>query len=219
MRRLAVLGSSVLVLVVLGVAQLVFPGIAAQRIRDRLARSGNVLEVQVHAFPAIELLWHHADRVVVRMGRYRSSPGPLGTTIGQSADVGSLDASAQELDTGLLTLRNATLSKRGDVLSGSAEVTEADLRAALPILQSVTPVASGDGRLTLRGTATVLGVSATIDATVTPRNGALVVAPDVPLGGLATITAFEDPHIDVESVGASNASSGAFSVSARGRLR
>lgn len=219
MRRLAVLGSFVLVLVVLGVAQLVLPGIAAKRIRDRLARSGNVLEVQVHAFPAIELLWHHADRVVVRMGRYRSSPGPLGTTVGQSADVGSLDASAQELDTGLLTLRNATLSKRGDVLSGSAQVIEADLRAALPILQSVAPVASGDGRLTLRGTATVLGVSATIDATVTPRNGALVVAPDVPLGGLATITAFEDPHIDVESVGASNASSGAFSVSARGRLR
>ena len=219
MRRLAVLGSFVLVLVVLGVAQLVLPGIAAKRIRDRLARSGNVLEVQVQAFPAIELLWHHADRVVVRMGRYRSSPGPLGTTVGQSADVGSLDASAQELATGLLTLRNATLSKRGDVLSGSAQVTEADLRAALPILQSVTPVASGDGRLTLRGTATVLGVSATIDATVTPRNGALVVAPDVPLGGLATITAFEDPHIDVESVGASNASSGAFSVSARGRLR
>jgi LmeA-like phospholipid-binding len=219
MRRLAVLGAFVLVLVVLGAAQLVLPGIAAQRLRDRLARSGNVLEVQVHAFPAIELLWHHADRVVVRMGRYRSTPGPLGATVGQSADVGSLDASAQELDTGLLTLRNATLRKRGNVLTGSAEVTEADLRTALPILQSVQPVASGDGRLTLRGTATLFGVSATIDASVVPRDGGLVVAPDVPLGGLATISVFNDPHIDIESVGASNVSAGSFSVSASGRLR
>jgi hypothetical protein len=218
MRRLAALGAFALVMVVLGVAQLVLPGIAAQRLRDRLARSGNVLQVQVHAFPAIELLWHHADRVVVRMGRYSSSPGPLGATVDQSADVGSLDASAQELDTGLLTLRNARLRKRGNQLTGTAEVTEADLRTSLPILQSVQQVASGNGGLTLRGTATLLGVSATIDATVAPRNGALVVAPDVPLGGLATITVFENPRIEIESVGASNAPAG-FSVTASGRLR
>ena len=46
------------------------PGIAAQRLRDRLSRSGRVLEVKVEAFPAIELLWHQADRVVVRMASY-----------------------------------------------------------------------------------------------------------------------------------------------------
>jgi LmeA-like phospholipid-binding len=217
-RRLAALGALVLVVVILGVGQLVLPGIAAQRLRDRLARYGNVLEVEVHAFPAIELLWHHADRVVVRMGRYSSRPGPLGATVGGAADVGSLSASAQELDTGLLTLRNATLQKRGDRLTGTAEVTEADLRSALPILHSVAPVASETGGLTLRGTATLFGVSATIDATVTPRNGALVVAPEVPFGGLATVTVFESPHIEIESVSASN-EPGGFSVTAAGRLR
>ena len=69
MRRTSLIAAGVVVLVVvlLGVAQLVLPGIAASSIRDRLSRSGKVLDVQVSAFPAIELLWHQADRVVVRM--------------------------------------------------------------------------------------------------------------------------------------------------------
>ena len=142
------------------------PGIAARRLRDRLARSGTVLTVQVDAFPAIELLWHQADQVVVRMGRYRSGTGGLGSLLDQTGDVGTLDASATELDTGLLTLRDATLSKRGNQLIGTATVTEADLRAAVPFLNSVAPVASGDGQLVLRGTASLFGVTASVDATV-----------------------------------------------------
>jgi len=212
------LGAAVAVLAVLVAAQLALPGIAAQRLRDRLSRSGTVLAVQVHAFPAIELLWHHADRVVVRMQRYRSSTGGLGSTLAQAGDVGSLDASAAEVDVGLLTLRDARLHKAGDQLTGAAQVQEADLRAALPVLQSVQPVASGGGQLILRGTATLLGISATVDATVSAQNGSLVVQPDVPLGGLATITVFAQPHVFVQDVGA-NPVPGGFSVSAHGRLR
>jgi hypothetical protein len=207
-----------LVLVVLAISQLVLPGIAASRLRHQLSKSGQVLSVQVHAFPAIKLLWHHADRVVVRMGRYRSGTGPLGDLLGQTSDVGSLDASATQLDAGLLTLRDATLRKRGQTLTGSARVTEADLRAAIPILQSVTPVASSGGNLTLRGTATLLGVSATVDATVSARDGSVIVVPDVPFGGIATVTVFSDPHVAVQSVSATDAAGG-FSVSAAGRLR
>src|SRR5450755_588013 len=86
------------VVVVLGVAQLVLPGIAAQRLRDQLARSGQVLSVHVSAFPAIELLWHHADSVVVRMGSYSSASAThLGSTLQRSGDVGSLTASAREV--------------------------------------------------------------------------------------------------------------------------
>src|SRR5205085_2419393 len=114
MRRIALLATAGLVLVLLVVAQLVLPGIAAQRLRDRLSRSGRVLSVEVSAFPAIELLWHRADRVVIRMRRYQSNPGHLGTLLSQAGDVGSLDASASELDSGLLILRDATLHKRGN---------------------------------------------------------------------------------------------------------
>jgi hypothetical protein len=217
MRRLAALGIAALVVLVFGVGQLVLPGVAADSLRDRLSHSGQVLEVQVHAFPAIKLLWHHADSVVIRLGKYVSAPGKLGSTLGQAADVGKLDASAREVDAGLLTLRNATLRKRGNVLTGAADVTEADLRASLPILQSLTPVASGNGQLTLRGTGSFLGLSATVDATVRAQNGALIVQPDVPFGGLATIKVFSNPAIDVESVGAAPRTGG-FSVTATARL-
>jgi hypothetical protein len=217
-RRAAALASAGVVLVLLVVAQLVLPGIAARRLRDRLARSGTVLKVEVEAFPAIKLLWHRADRVVVRVAQYRSSPSSLGSLLDQTGDSGSLDASASELDTGLLTLRDATLRKRGDELTGTARVTESDLRSAVPFLDRVQPIESGDGQLTLRGTATLLGVTASIDATVAAQDGRLIVQPDIPLGGFATITVFADPHLAVEGVSAS-AAAGGFSVSARGKLR
>jgi hypothetical protein len=196
----------------------VLPGIAAQRLRDRLAPSGHVLTVHVSAFPAIELLWHQADSVTVRLGDYRSSPGHLSSLLADAGNVSTLHASATELDTGLLTLRDATLIKHGSQLMGTAVVTEAAIRRALPILQSVTPVASGDGTLTVRGSASLFGLSASVDATVAARDGALVVAPDVPLGGFATITVFSNPHVDVQSIGATPTGSG-FAVDATAQLR
>jgi hypothetical protein len=217
-RIAAALATAGVVLTVLIVAQLVLPGIAAQRLRDRLTRSGTVLHVEVDAFPAIKLLWHQADRVVVRVARYRSGPGQLGSLLDQTADAGSLDASASELDTGLLTLRDATLRKRGDVLTGTALVTESELRSAVPFLDGVQPVPSGNGRLALRGTATLFGVTASIDASVAAQDGRLIVQPDVPFGGLATVTVFSDPHVAVEGISASSAADG-FSVSATARLR
>lgn len=216
MRRLAALAIVLAVIVLLLlVSQLVLPGIAAQRLRDRLSKSGQVLDVQVSAFPAIELLWHQADRVVVRLKSYRSNPGPLSNLLDQTADTGSLDASASLLDTGLVTLHDATLRKRGNGLTGSATVTAADLRSALGgAIQDVQPVASGGGQLTLQGT--VLGVTA--DATLRAQNGQLVVQPDVPILNLVTLTVFSDPHIEVQGVGAADAPGG-FSLSASARLK
>ena len=211
MIALAVAG---VVLLVLVVAQLVLPGVAEQELRDQLSQSGTVLEVKVSAFPAVKLLWHHADSVVVRMARYRSGSGPLGDRLGQTAGVGKLDASVQELDSGALTLRNATLIKRGSELSGAATVLNADLRAAVPFLNDVQPIASGEGRLTLRGTASLLGLRASVNATAAAQNGALVVAPDVPFGGIATITLFDHPNVRVQSVSAV-AVPGGFRVSAQ----
>ncbi len=209
--------AATLIVALLVVAQLVLPGIAGRQLRDRLARSGQVLEVKVEAFPAIMLLWHRADHVVVRFGRYSSTPSNLSSLLDQAADVGSLDASATEVQTGLVTLRDATLSKRGDQLTGSAELTEQDLRAAVPFLAAVRPVASSNGQLVLRGTATVFGVTATADARVAAVNGALVVQPDVPFGGLATVTVFSDPRLHVDSVTAATTPTG-FSVQGRATL-
>ena len=84
-------------------------------------------------------------------------------------------------------------------------------------LDNVEPVASGNGRLTLRGTASFLGLTATVDATVAAQNGALVVAPDVPFGGIATLTLFNDPHVQVQSVSAATVPGG-FRVTAEGNV-
>jgi hypothetical protein len=218
MKRLAAIASGLAALLVLGVIQLVLPGIAAQRLRDRLAKSGTVLSVKVSAFPAIELLWHQADHVVVRMADYRSGVGSLGSNLAGAADAGSLDASTAVLQAGLLTLRDASVTKRGNELTGTARVSEADLRAAVPFLDDVQPVASGGGQLVLRGTATLFGVTASVDATVAAAGGHVIVQPDVPFGGLATVTVFSNSHIHVQGVAASPLPDG-FSLSAHGALQ
>ena len=218
MRRIIALATAGTAILLLVLAQLVLPGIAEQRLRDRLSKNGQVLKVEVDAFPAVELLWHQADKVEVRLARYHSSTGHLTSLLNQSSDVGSLDATASELDAGLLTLRDATLRKRGDVLTGSARVTQDDLRTAVPFLDAVQPVASGDGQLTLRGTATLLGVTASVDATVGAVGGQLVVHPDVPFGSLASVTVFSSPHVQVQAVSATTTADG-FAVAARARLK
>jgi LmeA-like phospholipid-binding len=217
LKRLALLATALVVVVVLVAAQLVLPGVAAQRLRDRLSSSGTVTSVKVSAFPAIELLWHHADRVVIRMADYRAPVTSLGNTLAGAGDAGSVDASATRLDVGLLTLRNASLTKRGDQLTGSALITQADLRSAVPFIDDVRPVASGGGQLTLQGTATLFGVSATVDATVTAAGGNVTVQPDVPLGGLATVTVFSNPHLSVTGIAARTTPDG-FAVRAQGQL-
>ncbi len=218
MRRIVVLSALVIVLILLAVAQLVLPGIAADGLRSRLSRYGQVESVHVSAFPAIELLWHHADRVRIAFASYRPAPGQAGTPLAQAGDAGTIDASAAEVDIGLLHLRDATLHVGDGHISTAARVSESDLRAAVPFLDGVVPVGgSGDG-ITLQGTATFLGATASVDATVAARGGALLIAPDVPFGGLATLTLFSDPHVAVSTV-ATAPSAGGFTVSATGYLR
>lgn len=218
MRRLLAVGVAGLVLALLIVAQLVLPGIAAQRLRYQLSRSGTVLSVRVSAFPAVKLLWGQADHVVVRVGRYSSRAGELGNALARTADVGRLDASAVEFDSGAIVLHDARLIKRGSVLSGTATIKEADLRSAVPFLEDVSPIASGGGALILRGTANLLGLSASVDAVVAARSGTLVVAPDVPFGAIATITLFDDPRVRVQSVSAAPVPGG-FVLSAQARVQ
>jgi hypothetical protein len=217
-RRLTVLGVVLLVIVVLGVAQLVLPGLAAQRIRSQLGRYGQVQSVSVSAFPAIELLWHHADSVSIRLGSFQSGGAGLARRLDQLSDVGTLHAEVARVTVGRLTVRDARLVKHGASLVATARVTDADLRGVLPVLRTVTPVASPDGQLILRGTADVLGVAISVDFSVRVTSaGALVVSPDIPFGGVATISVFSDPAVRVTSVSAA-AVSGGFTVRATGTL-
>jgi hypothetical protein len=127
-------------------------------------------------------------------------------------------ASVGELDARLLTLRDVSLRKQGGELTGSALVTQPDLRAALPLIQSVQPVASANGRLTLRATVSVLGVAAAVDLTLQAQDGALVLTPNLPLGGLGRITLFASRRVYVQEVGGAAVTNG-FSAFVRARLR
>jgi LmeA-like phospholipid-binding len=218
MRRIAALAALVVVLLLLVVAQLVLPGIAASQLRDRLARSGRVISVQVSAFPAIELLWHDADRVVVKLASYQSDPGHLTDLLDEAGGVGTIDASVGVLNTGLLRLQDVSLRKRGAELTGSARISEADLRASLPVLESVTFLRSADRSITLQATGSVLGVTATAPATVSPDNGKLVLSLDLPILSLASFTIFSDPHVSVQSISGA-AAPGGLSISAQARMQ
>jgi len=217
MRRAAAIGVVVLVLVLLAVAQLALPGIAENRIRDRLAKDGHVESVRVSAFPAIKLLWGKADRVTVRMASLRANVGRLGDLLGRTADAGRVDGTARELDVLTLRLRDARLRKRGNRLEGEATVTDADLRGALPPGFDVRPIASANGQLVLRGTATLFGTTISANAVLSAQDGKLKVTPDVPFGGFAALTVFDDPHVHVDGVAARGAPGG-FVVTARGHL-
>jgi hypothetical protein len=164
----------------------------------------------------VELLWDRAGEVDVHLASYRSrTSGSLGKALEQTADVGTINATVGRLTAGPVTLLDVSLRKRGDVLRATAILTQANLQAALPAGLEVKPVASGDGELVLQGSA--LGL--TVDATLSARGGVLRITPDVPLiGGLLTLTVFQDPRVDVEAVGARSVSGG-YSMFATARLR
>lgn len=217
MRRAAGLFLVAAIVLVLGVGQLVLPGIAASVLRDRLAKSGHVLSVKVSAFPAIELLWHQADSVIVRMADYQSGAGHINSLLQESRNVGSLKASVGVLRSGLLTLHDVRMTKQGSQLTGSATVLDNDLRDTIPVLQSVRLLSASAGAVTLEGTGSAFGVTATVPATVEPQDGRLVVVPQTPLGGFLSFTVFGQPHVSVEGIGGM-AIPGGLKVTARARL-
>jgi hypothetical protein len=219
-RRLSLilLGLIGAIVVVLAVAQLVLPGIAASRIRHSLERDGTVQSVHVHAFPAIELLWGRADSVTVRIASLSSGTSRTGDLLARANHARDLDVTIGMLTEGPLVLRNVSMRKRGADLTGEASVTEADLRASLPPGFDVQPVASGGGQLLLRAQASLLGLGVAVDALLGARNGALVIQPvNVPFGALATLTVFADPRVTVEGVGA-HPQSGGFGLTAQAKL-
>jgi hypothetical protein len=214
----AVAGLAGAALVALAILQAVAPSIAARNLRHRLERSGHVDRVEVHAFPAVKLLWDRADRVVVRMRDAGPGPGRLADLLADTRDVDRLDARVDQLRILTLRLRDAELHKRGPELTGSASVTEPDLRAALPPGFDVRPIASGGGELVLEGTATIFGRRLSARAVVAARDGRLVIVPDVPFGGLLTLTLFADPRVVVTGVSAQAAPGGGFRLAADGRV-
>lgn len=216
--RLLALGTAVFLLALAAAAQLVLPEMAARGLRDDLRASGQVVRVDVDAFPAVKVLFGRADRVEVEMGEVRAGQGELADLLARTTGTDELRARASSLRVGPFVARDARLDKEGERLRGRVSVTVAELTAALPVEVGLRPVESGDGSLLLEATAGVLGQEVTVRARLAAREGALVIAPEGLLGGLATLTVFSDPRVQVRRVGAEPAPGG-FTVTAEATVR
>lgn len=184
-------------------AQVLLPRIAASRISSRVGRYGKVRSVTVSAWPALELLWGHADSVRVAAGSLALEPAQLGSLLWEARGVSSLEVNTESVRLGTLAVRDASLAKHGSALSAQALVSEADVKAALPAGFGVRLLRSQGGEVEVQASGGLFGVGASVNAIAGASEGKLVVHP---LGFLIEglrLTLFADPHVYVEGVGAS----------------
>ena len=205
-------------LLVLALAQLLLPRIAAERVSSRVGRYGSVISVDVTAWPAIELLWGHADSVHVRARELELEPAQAAALVWESRDVAREDVHVEHVTVGSLALSDATLLKHGSQLSASAHVAARAVRAALPGGLDVSLLRSGGGEVEVLAAGGLFGIGAAVRAVAQAREGRLVAHPLGPLIEGLQLTLFADRHVRVEGVGASRAGDG-YALTMTGGLR
>jgi hypothetical protein len=206
-RVVLAVGTFVALVVVL--AQVFLPALAAKRVSNRVARYGTVKNVSVSALPALELLWGKADSVSVTAGALSVPATDVASLLWEAHTVGSMTVSAESATlTGIpslargLTVSDLHVEKRGSTIGASATLTQQQLDEALPSGFRIEPIASGGGQVQARASGGLFGVQASITVLVKPLGGRLVAEPQgFPLASLATVTLFSDSHLKVGSVG------------------
>ena len=204
-------------ILVFGVGQLVLPSIAEHIERDRLAKRGTVISLSISAFPAIELLFGHADTVTAHLASLNASQSQLATNLSQTSGVSNINVTVDKVTSGPITVNSVTMTKRGKRYRGTGLITESSLRQAVPLLESVTEVASSDGSLTLQGTANVVIGTVTADAKVAAQAGKVVVSGTGLISSFLHLTVWSNPKVYVESVSGKPARQG-ISLAAAWRL-
>ena len=205
------------VVLVLVVAQLVLPGIAVERVRERVGRYGEVRSVHVHAVPGIALLWGSAQEVAVQAGTLRASPHALGDLEQQLSGIDRARLSSPRIDlllssslvSGEAPLEGALLEKRGSALSAVGSFRASTLALVLPVGLRVDGLSAQSGHPEVSLSGEAFGVRVSGRAIVTAKEGAIVIEPaGLPFAGLASVTLFADSHVYVESVTATPTAEG-----------
>ncbi len=202
--RVALWSTGVLV-VLLALAQVFLPKIAASRISDRIGRYGSVDSVHVSAWPALELLWKHADSVEVKATRLRVSPAQTSKLLAEASGTDRLEVNVDSAHEGPLALRDVRFRKRGSRMSATAHLGNADVAAALPPGIGVQLLGSGGGKVEVRASGGLFGFGASVDAVAEAEGGKLVVHPRGLLLAAIKLTLFADPRVYVTGVSASRA--------------
>jgi hypothetical protein len=202
MSRLALLlaGGAVLLL---GLAQLFLPRIAASRISSRVGRYGTVESVHVKAWPAVKLLWGSADSVTVRARNLSLSPAQTAKLLWEARGLDTITMTAESVREGPLRLGDVSFRKQGQALSAEARVAAADVRSALPEGVEVQLLSGEGGEVKVRAAGGLFGVRTSLDAVAAASEGKLVVHPAAGLLSAVQLTLFSDPHVYVLAVGAS----------------
>ncbi len=197
--RIALVGAGGVV-VVLGLAQLLLPGLAAQRVRDQLGRYGDVRSVTVSAFPAIELLWGRAQSATASATHVSISLAQGGELLWQARGVDRLDVSARDMRLESLALHGVSLRKVGSALYIEGSITEDALRAALPGSAAVQPLGSVSGGVEVRVTGSIFGAVTSVDVLLLAEDGRLVAQPQgIPFAGSLKLTLLSAPHVYLQS--------------------
>lgn len=192
-----------LLVLVFVLTQLFLPGIAASRISSRVGRYGTVKSVSVNAWPAVKLLWGHADSVTVRARNLKLSPKQTAKLLWEARGASSVEMTAPSAQEGSLRLSGVSLRKHGNALTAEGQMTDADVNAALPEGIEVQLLGSAGGQVQVRASGGLFGVGASVDAVAQAREGKLVAHPLGFLLEAVQLTLFADPHVYVEGVGAS----------------
>jgi hypothetical protein len=188
---------------VLAIAQVILPRIAASMISSKVGRYGKVQNVSVSSFPAIQILWGDVGSVHVRATSLSMSPAQVASLLWEARGSGSLQLQAERVQLGSLALTDATLHKHGSSLSAEARVSEADVQRALPAGVSVRLLRSGGGEVEVQAAGGLFGLSASVNAIAGASGGQLVAHPLGFLIEAFQLTLFSAEHVYVEGVGAS----------------
>jgi len=187
---------------VLGLAQLILPRIAESTISSRIGRYGKLRSVDVHAWPAVELLWGRVDSVRVRAASLKLSAAQAAALLWEASGVSRMDVQAETVQLDQLRVTDAILTKRGGALAAVASASEADARAALPRGFALRLIRSEGGEVEARSSGGLFGGAASVDAVASARGGRLIARPRGLLLDGFQLTLFADPHVYVEGVGA-----------------
>jgi LmeA-like phospholipid-binding len=189
------------VVLLLVLAQVFLPGVAASRIRKRVGRYGTVQSVSVSAWPAVKLLWGDADSVTVRARSLKTSAAQTAKLLWDARGLGDMKLTAQASQVGALKLSDVSLEKHGKTLSGQARMTDADVKAALPEGFDVQFVKSEGGQVEVQASGGLFGIAASVNAVASASEGRLIARPRGFLVEALQLTLFSEPHIYVEGVG------------------
>ena len=203
------------------VAQLALPAIAARIARDRIARYGTVRSVSLSAFPAIQLLWGSAQSARIVAGSLDMTEAQADSLLPQLSGIERVQLTADSFQMGAFRLQRVRLEKHGGELTLDGTLEPSDLRAALPAGVNAQLLGGGQGSAEVLLGGSLFGFGVTVRATLGVAEGKLVAQPrGLPFAGLAQITVFSDPRLQLQSldVTSENGGDGSGGESFRVRL-